>query len=455
MKFFRRLVILVAVACLIHVSAAAVACAQGANPKPVAVAGAREPNPQYDKLFTKARDLNSQQLPDKALDAYRQVKDSNSHDPNIASEALYRAALLGYHALVADNYDPHKPLDAAGEEKEKALLNLGNKAHDAVKQLLAQYDTTPAALAANAPTFGPKSLPLKEAIERQIDLRNSQYFTYKLIDALVAMTGRIPSFSYWFALIFIAIVVKTITLPLTIKTYRSQREMQRLQPLVKELQAKYKGKPAEMNEKMMALYKEHKVNPFATCLPMLIQLPFMWWVYAAIRLYEFHFANGTFLWIGSSLSHRYPGILAANLAQFDYILLTIYALSNYLTMKLTPTTDPSMAAQQKQMSIFMTIFLFWMFIQYKWSAAFMLYWLVLNLIGAWQQYTYIFKPNRLKMANGEIILPAPSSGAEDNRAESGRVVTQRAAANGMGKSTPVTAPAAVQARSRPRRKPRR
>ena len=56
----------------------------------------------------------------------------------------------------------------------------------------------------------------------------------------------------------------------------------------------------------MAAYKEHGVNPLASCLPMVVQMPFLFWIYNTIRLYEFHFTHGTFLWIGSALSHKYP-----------------------------------------------------------------------------------------------------------------------------------------------------
>jgi YidC/Oxa1 family membrane protein insertase len=167
--------------------------------------------------------------------------------------------------------------------------------------------------------------------------------------------------------------------------YKSQREMQRIQPQLKALQDKYKDDKVVMNEKVMAFYKEHGVNPFASCFPMLIQLPFLWWVYATIRAYEFHFVNGKFLWIGSSLAHQFPGIVAGNLGQFDVPLLCLYAGSNYLTMKLTPATDPQAAQTQKQTSIMMTVMMFWMFMMYKWSAAFIFYWLVINAISAYRR----------------------------------------------------------------------
>src|SRR5229473_5175546 len=80
--------------------------------------------------------------------------------------------------------------------------------------------------------------------------------------------------SYGLAIILLTVAVRLVMLPLTIKQTRSMQEMQKLQPEVKRLQAKYKGGDRQkMNEEMMKLYKEHKVNPLGGCLPLLLQLP--------------------------------------------------------------------------------------------------------------------------------------------------------------------------------------
>src|SRR6266571_203370 len=79
--------------------------------------------------------------------------------------------------------------------------------------------------------------------------------------------------SYGLAIILLTVAVRLVMLPLTIKQTRSMQEMQRLQPEVKRIQAKYKGDRQKMNEEMMSLYKEHKVNPLGGCLPLLLQLP--------------------------------------------------------------------------------------------------------------------------------------------------------------------------------------
>lgn len=103
---------------------------------------------------------------------------------------------------------------------------------------------------------------------------------FTLFHELLAFLGKGLSFfydlipSYGLAIILLTVAVRLVMLPLTIKQTRSMQEMQKLQPEVKRLQAKYKGGDRQkMNEEMMKLYKEHKVNPLGGCLPLLLQLP--------------------------------------------------------------------------------------------------------------------------------------------------------------------------------------
>jgi YidC/Oxa1 family membrane protein insertase len=98
---------------------------------------------------------------------------------------------------------------------------------------------------------------------------------------LAAIYGLVGS--YGLAIVLLTIVVRAILLPLSIKQTKSMREMQRIQPEVKKLQAKYKGDRQKLNENMMALYKEHGVNPFGGCLPLLMQFPVLIALYRVIR----------------------------------------------------------------------------------------------------------------------------------------------------------------------------
>lgn len=89
--------------------------------------------------------------------------------------------------------------------------------------------------------------------------------------------------SYGLAIILLTLAVRVILLPLSIKQTRSMREMAVIQPEVKRLQAKYKGDRQKMNEEMMKLYKEHGVNPFGGCLPLLMQFPVLIALFYVIR----------------------------------------------------------------------------------------------------------------------------------------------------------------------------
>jgi len=103
-----------------------------------------------------------------------------------------------------------------------------------------------------------------------------------------AMAWLIASFyavipNYAIAIAILTVVVMIVTAPLTVKSTRSMVAMQRLAPEMKKLQAKYKGDKQKLNEEMMALYREHGVNPAGGCLPMLIQFPIFIILYDVIR----------------------------------------------------------------------------------------------------------------------------------------------------------------------------
>jgi len=272
--------------------------------------------------------------------------------------------------------------------------------------------------------FPPSSSPIgKEAQQRMLDLenridgRNSKEFGYKAIDSLVALTGRNPKYSFAIALLIITLIVKIVTTPLSHKQYKSMKEMQKITPLVKELQVKYKNDQKALGEKTMELYKEHGVNPFASCLPLVIQMPILIGLYYKVILaYQYQFAKGHFLWIGSSLANNYPAftklavlghtfkipLIAANLAMPDLALLLLYTASMVISQKLT-VVDPSQADQQKVMA--WTMPLMFAFVFASFPSALMLYWLLFNVISTAQQY-FIMRPTYA--SNGETIAIQPA-----------------------------------------------
>ena len=89
--------------------------------------------------------------------------------------------------------------------------------------------------------------------------------------------------NYGVAVVLFTILVRIVLLPLDIKTKKSMRAMTRIQPKVQELQAKYGKDQEKLNQKTMELYKKEKISPMAGCLPLLIQLPILWFMFAAMR----------------------------------------------------------------------------------------------------------------------------------------------------------------------------
>ena len=348
----------------------------------------------YPNTFEDAAALQKER-PREAHEEYLSIQKANDgKDSKKAAEALTLDAAFTSSRFAGEI--PPNPSKAVLDMQTEGLTD----AQQSLKLLMERYPDTEA---------GRNAKKARAAVEHDLDVLNSKQFNYRLVDGFVALTGRKPALSYWFALALIAIVVKGITMPLTLKMYKSQREMQKLQPVLKEVQKKYKDEPQVLQQKTMEVYKQHGVSPFASCLPMVIQLPFMIWVYNTNRLYEYHFANGKFLWVGSSFSFAHPTILGTDLGKFDIPLLVLYAASNYFTMRLTPAPDPTQAQQQKSMAVMTTGIMFFMFMQYKWSAAFIFYWLILNIISTAQQYYFVYRPNKARLATGEI-LPSPSSG---------------------------------------------
>lgn len=84
------------------------------------------------------------------------------------------------------------------------------------------------------------------------------------------------------AIIGLTVLIRTVLAPLFVRQIRSQKEMQRMQPLVREVQRKHKGNQRKISEETAALYKEHGVNMFGGCLPLLLQLPILFALYQAL-----------------------------------------------------------------------------------------------------------------------------------------------------------------------------
>jgi YidC/Oxa1 family membrane protein insertase len=182
--------------------------------------------------------------------------------------------------------------------------------------------------------------------------------------------------NYGFAIILLATLLRALLHPLNMAGMKSMRAMQKIQPEMDRIRAKYKDDPQAMNTAVMALYKENKVNPAGGCLPMLLQMPVL------ISLYQVLFnaielRQAPFLGWMSDLSA--PDLLFA-VASFPIRLLPVLmAGSGFLLQRLTPTT-PQQAPTAYMMNLMMLVFF------YNMPSGLVLYWTVMNLLSALQQW---------------------------------------------------------------------
>jgi YidC/Oxa1 family membrane protein insertase len=250
---------------------------------------------------------------------------------------------------------------------------------------------------------------------------------YAVMDGLVKLTGGTAS-SYWLAIVLISVIVKLAVWPLSNKQYKSLKEMQKLQPHIKEVQAKYKNDKEMQGKKVMELYREHGINPMGGCGPMLVQIPIWYALVYTIRVYEYQFQHGSFIWIGSPLSHLYPQFFAVDLSQPDIPMLAIYALSMYVQMRMTVPADPQQAEQQRMMAVWSPLLMAYFFVQNKWPSAFLLYYLVFNLLSMLQQKLYMRSsgPAPAAEATVAVLNDSPSLPSNGTSGRNGRSTEQNA-----------------------------
>jgi len=172
---------------------------------------------------------------------------------------------------------------------------------------------------------------------------------------------------YGMGIIIFTIIIRVLLLPLMFYQTKSMLKTQELAPKLKAIQKKYSSRDREsmvkMQEETSKLYKEAGVNPWASMLPMIIQLPIMWALYQAIwRTLELR--HGTFLWL--QLGHTDP----------YYILPILAALFTFLSSWLSMASMPERNAMTSAMTWFMPIMVFFMALGF--SSAITLYWVVSN-----------------------------------------------------------------------------
>ncbi len=171
-------------------------------------------------------------------------------------------------------------------------------------------------------------------------------------------------------IIILSVLIKIIFLPLTQISFKSMKEMQKVQPEMNRLKEQYKNDKARLQQEIMLLYKRRKINPMSGCLPMLVQIPVFIALYNAlqngIEMRHAHF----FLWI-TDLSAKDP----------IYITPLIMGATMVIQQKMTPTSaDPT----QAKMFLLMPVMFTFLFLNFP--SGLVLYWLVNNVLSIAHQY---------------------------------------------------------------------
>jgi YidC/Oxa1 family membrane protein insertase len=185
--------------------------------------------------------------------------------------------------------------------------------------------------------------------------------------------------TYGWSIVVLTLIVRTALLPLVIKQYSSMRSMQMVAPQLKELQAKYKGNRQKLNEELMGFYKENQINPFASCLPLVAQIPIFISLYYVLKAFAKTAEGGdlSFMWLVPNVAADFT-FSAASL-----VLVLIYGTSQLLSTELSAT--PNMPESQRRIMRLLPVMIVIFVFQFTVPAGLVLYWMTTNLWTAGQQ----------------------------------------------------------------------
>lgn len=219
---------------------------------------------------------------------------------------------------------------------------------------------------------GPQEQRVLEALAPGLDLVVDYGWLTFLAKPIYWLLEQLHKFvgNWGWAIVLLTLIIKLIFYPLSAASYKSMAKMKAVSPRLMQIRERYVNDKAKMNQAMMELYKNEKINPLGGCLPILIQIPVfisLYWVLLA----SVEMRNAPWiLWI-TDLSHPDP----------FYILPIVMAITMFIQTKLNPPPpDPVQAKVMMFMPLIFSIFFFFF------PAGLVLYWLVNNVVSIAQQW---------------------------------------------------------------------
>jgi YidC/Oxa1 family membrane protein insertase len=210
-----------------------------------------------------------------------------------------------------------------------------------------------------------------------------------LLNLLVFFHNVIPGHDIGVVIILLTIFIRLILAPSFHKSLKSQKAMNELQPKLNEMREKHKDDKEAQAKAMMSLYKEHKINPLSSCLPLLIQLPILIGLYQVFRVaLGGHDIVGlySFVKVTSAISPKFLGLV--DLSKPSIVFGIIAGLAQFWQSKLmlpkTAAADTTTKAMQMQTTYVLPIVS--MVIALRLPAGLPLYWIVTTLFAVGQQY---------------------------------------------------------------------
>ena len=178
--------------------------------------------------------------------------------------------------------------------------------------------------------------------------------------------------SWGWSIIGLTIIVRVLLVPLMVRQIHSMQAMQAHMPEMKAIQAKYKGDRQRLNEELMKFYKENSINPAASCLPLVFQLPIFFALYFVLKDFEKH-VNAPASELG--WLHIVPNITDKITSHWSgYLLLVVYVVSQVASGYFA-----SVSAQRSQRILLMVLHVFFVPVITRFPVGLLMYWMTTNL----------------------------------------------------------------------------